>query len=799
MLFRSYTQNFYISLLYKLFSNEKLINNPKNKSLDIAPPENSFIFNGYNSKIVFQLNKFSLENSLLLFSFQLNDELIKNNSSDILPLIIFESNSPSMRIKIFIQRENNINKIIISQEKKNDKNPKLIGFDKIENILPNKNYYVGVKFKDKSVVLHVKSVDKKNLKYYEEEKEINNFKIHSAQMEIGCDIKNNKYFKGYIGSLIIINNIKVKHNVNPECVVSSILELKDYYKLFPYIVGRISVDFDLNNYFYFFDNKEENKIKVLISFFKKNLEDFGCSLYFTPEILNNYYPLLIEQQGTPLPSIPNIADSQNFNIIKEINVSITKLNCLSIEFQKNNGFDIFCLLYEYYYQLFTIMIENESEFNLDLKDTGLENVIIEIINNTLSILGNYSDYKIIINNLKSFKNLYKNLFETLKQINKKSNIIIQNISKILYELILGFKSESIDFQKQLLYVEANYLSYWNQIKAILFPFVEGLNDMLYAPDLFQNFENDGYINMLFILTRTFFLNYSEDKTPNKILPFKDTFFYKILGFVKILENLFTAEYRKNKNKSIDSFFNLFKSFFAAIIKEKNSFIYFRQLIPFCVINYENNLIITFNFLKFINEMLWQNYSLDNKEIEILLNYHDKLKEKTTENSDKKLIDEINSTITCILLKKYLFNLVNATNINTDLLIEEYIDSALVLTEVVTEIRKILEKLFKIGIDEFKTLNPSIKNNQNNAFNFTDFFWKIFIFIINILKSLLNKIENLPEKEEETEEGETQEDILNQSFQQIFDLLNYIKDLLLYEIPPYGTLKSPFALYLNIEL
>ena len=774
-----YTQNFYISLLYKLFSNEKLINNPKNKSLDIAPPENSFIFNGYNSKIVFQLNKFSLENSLLLFSFQLNDELIKNNSSDILPLIIFESNSPSMRIKIFIQRENNINKIIISQEKKSDKNPKLIGFDKIENILPNKNYYVGVKFKDKSVVLHVKSVDKKNLKYYEEEKEINNFKIHSAQMEIGCDIKNNKYFKGYIGSLIIINNIKVKHNVNPECVVSSILELKDYYKLFPYIVGRISVDFDLNNYFYFFDNKEENKIKVLISFFKKNLEDFGCSLYFTPEILNNYYPLLIEQQGTPLPSIPNIADSQNFNIIKEINVSITKLNCLSIEFQKNNGFDIFCLLYEYYYQLFTIMIENESEFNLDLKDTGLENVIIEIINNTLSILGNYSDYKIIINNLKSFKNLYKNLFETLKQINKKSNIIIQNISKILYEIILGFKSESIDFQKQLLYVEANYLSYWNQIKAILFPFVEGLNDMLYAPDLFQNFENDGYINMLFILTRTFFLNYSEDKTPNKILPFKDTFFYKILGFVKILENLFTAEYRKNKNKSIDSFFNLFKSFFAAIIKEKNSFIYFRQLIPFCVINYENNLIITFNFLKFINEMLWQNYSLDNKEIEILLNYHDKLKEKTTENSDKKLIDEINSTITCILLKKYLFNSLNDTNINSDLLIDEYINSALVLTEVVNEIRKILEKLFKIGIDEFKTINPSIKNNQNNAFNFMDFFWKIFIFIINILKSLLNKIENLPEKEEETEEGETQEDILNQSFQQIFDLLNYIKDLLLY--------------------
>ena len=774
-----YTQNFYISLLFRLFSNEKLIINPMNKSLDISPPENSFIFNGYNSKIVFQLNKFSLENSLFLFSFQVNEELIKNTLSNILPLIIFESNSPYMLFKIFIQMENNVNKFMIYQEKKNEKSPKLIHFDKIENILPNKNYYVGIRFKEKSIELHIKCVDKKNEKYYREEKEIYNFKIHSVQMEIGCNIKNNKYFKGYIGSLVIIKNIKLKQNVNPESIISSILDLKNYYKIFPYIVGKSSsVDFDLNNYFYFSNNKEENKVKSIISFVQANLEDFACSLYFTPEILNSYYSLLVQLKGAPLPSIPNIADSQNFNVTKEMNVSITKLNYVSIEFQKNNGFDIFCLIYEYYYQLFTLMIENEIEFNFDLKSTGLENVIIEIFNNTLSILGNYNDYKIIINNLKSFKNLYKNLFESLKQMNKKSNIIIQKISKVLYELIFGFKSESIDFKKYLQSIDVIYLPYWNKIKEIILPFEEGLNDMLYDPELYLNFENDGYINMLFILTRTFFLNYLEEKAHKKILPFKITFFYKILNFVQVLENLFTSEYGKNKNKTIDSFFNLLKSFFTSINNENNSFLYFRQLIPLSIINYENNLIITFNFLKLINEMLWQNYSLGNKEVEILLNYHNKLKEKITENSDKKLLDEINSTITCILFKMYFFNSLNVRNINIDLLIEQYIDSELVLTNVVTEIRKILEKLFKIGLDEFKAINPYNKNNQN--FNFMDFYWKIFIFIISILKSLLNKIENLPEKEEETEEGETQEDILNQSFQQIFDLLNYIKELLLYE-------------------
>jgi hypothetical protein len=105
-----YIQNFYIELLSKLFSNEvNSVNNMKNKTIEILPPENSFIFNGYSSKMVFQLNKFSLENSVLFFSFRLNDDLTKDNSSGNLPLIIFESNSPTnMTFKIFIKRENGV-------------------------------------------------------------------------------------------------------------------------------------------------------------------------------------------------------------------------------------------------------------------------------------------------------------------------------------------------------------------------------------------------------------------------------------------------------------------------------------------------------------------------------------------------------------------------------------------------------------------------------------------------------------------------------------------------------------------
>ena len=57
-----YKQNFYISLLYNMLKKEKLLNNKNSDSNNFSPPKNSFIYNGYNSKMTFKLNKFQLDN-----------------------------------------------------------------------------------------------------------------------------------------------------------------------------------------------------------------------------------------------------------------------------------------------------------------------------------------------------------------------------------------------------------------------------------------------------------------------------------------------------------------------------------------------------------------------------------------------------------------------------------------------------------------------------------------------------------------------------------------------------------------
>jgi hypothetical protein len=69
--------------------------------------------------MIFQLNILTLENNILLFSFQLSDELNDENSDSYIPLIIFQSISPNdHKIKIYIQKENNAYKLKLCHEKK---------------------------------------------------------------------------------------------------------------------------------------------------------------------------------------------------------------------------------------------------------------------------------------------------------------------------------------------------------------------------------------------------------------------------------------------------------------------------------------------------------------------------------------------------------------------------------------------------------------------------------------------------------------------------------------------------------
>ena len=193
-----YIQNFYIELLNQILYKQR------NDNSKIKSEENYFKFNGYNSKMTFDLKEFNLNNSFIFFSFYfLND----NNTLNIFPLINFESQSGRKIIfKLYIQKENNINKLMFYQGK-DEKKKKIRCLEKIGNIQLNSKYIISIRFTNKKLWIYLLKQDEKNEKYFEEN-EIIDVDINAPILKIGHDDKNNQYFKGYIGSFIILKELK---------------------------------------------------------------------------------------------------------------------------------------------------------------------------------------------------------------------------------------------------------------------------------------------------------------------------------------------------------------------------------------------------------------------------------------------------------------------------------------------------------------------------------------------------------------------------------------------------------------
>ena len=192
-----YIQNFYIELLQNLFSTEKNI--LKKNSIT---EENYFIFNGHNSKMSFELKDFSLNNSFIFFSFQLSKDVL-NASSKIFPLINFQSQADKENIiKLYIQKDDNIYKLYLYQEK-GEKKKKIEYLDKLGNIQVKNNYLILIKFSNKKIGIYLIILQEKEERYFEE-KEIFETDKNVQILKIGYDDKNNEYFKGHIGSFIMM-------------------------------------------------------------------------------------------------------------------------------------------------------------------------------------------------------------------------------------------------------------------------------------------------------------------------------------------------------------------------------------------------------------------------------------------------------------------------------------------------------------------------------------------------------------------------------------------------------------------
>ena len=759
-----YIQNFYIELLEKIFSIEK------NSISNIITEENYFKFNGNNSKIALELDEFSLNNSFILFSFQLSKD-VTNASSKIFPLIYFQSQLEKENIfKLYIKMENDSYKLYIYQEK--DKKNKKKCFDKMGNIQINTNYSIVMTFLNKKLGIYINNLNEKNKDFYEES-EIYNVEFNIPILKIGYDIENNEYFKGYIGTFIIMKNLEVKKNSNNN-FIKNILNLKQLYKFIPLLFSKSTIyNFDEKIFFPSIDDEKE--INNIFNFLINDIDNFSCELYLEPEIFGFYHSLFMKNKNNEDYIFPELKDKtlgKKFKIIN-LNVSIIRKSNIYIEFLRNNGFYYFILVYEYYYNLFKLIESDKNEFDLFLREPNLNKIIIKTINLTLSILHkNYIFFKYIVSYKKQYKTLFRNLYELLKC---KSIQIIYGVSNELFQLIFAFKNE-VNLFRHNLKKNFKYIDLRNSEEALT-NFVDGLMDIICDSEIYLNNHDDNSLNMLF-QSLIIIISYYKNKNDIYIdYPLEERLFFKILNFTKVLEIYFTNDY-KMKNKTVKTFFDLIKIYLDVNEDKKIKQNCFRKLFLFIIKNFENNLIVVMNFLNFIYEMLFENFYLEFEEIGSLLKFYSNNKLDSCDNNNSELFDEINIIIFNILSKLSFID-------NSKTIFENLISN--------------LDYLFN-SENRYSNVISQIKNNfiyffvnNDGKANHMEIFTNIFRFVLELFKLIIKK--------NEAKINEEKDEIIynsfgNEKFDKLINLLNNIIEILKVDLKIKRTNKNCLYCLIN---
>jgi hypothetical protein len=252
------------------------------------------------------------------------------------------------------------------------------------------------------------------------------------------------------------------------------------------------------------------------------------------------------------------------------------------------------------------------------------------------------------------------------------------------------------------------------------------------------------MNLLFVLMSSFLNKIVRKREKNVICPFKNEFFWKIINFTQILEKSFTINYQK-KIEVISSFFQLLDIYFYSIKDDKIFFTYLKELLQFSFGKYQNNLIVTYNFLCFIQDMIWNNYTFDEEFIKLLIKYSKIYQKKDIKNIKEK--EEINikgellSVISCILFD--IFLLYNNSPVMENEIIKEiknYKDNEFIMENVIDE----LKKFIKITIEDTNENKKNIlvfEKDTNNDEYYMKLYGKIFDFIIFLFQNILINNEN----------------------------------------------------------
>ena len=262
----------------------------------------NFNFNGLDSRISFKLNK-GVVNTTIIFSFCLAVE-IKDlaNDKNIYPLFTIYDDSKNINvIKLYIKQKFKRNKYVLYISNQSKSKPLLIEeFPALEN---NKEYYIALSLEEKSAVIYSDKISK-------EIKSTNISKKEDYVIQFGYDKISQEYFKGFLGSFIIIKNSRNSKKYNK--IIPKILNLKEKY---PYIIyflcNNTNYKYDYFQNFVDLQNSAKNQLDLKINSILNDINEFKikieCLLYLTPSVIE-FYSELKESSFDKynLPLVPNI-------------------------------------------------------------------------------------------------------------------------------------------------------------------------------------------------------------------------------------------------------------------------------------------------------------------------------------------------------------------------------------------------------------------------------------------------------------------------------------------------------------
>ena len=794
-----YIQKFQSDLLQKIFNQE-------NRALD-HPNFSSFLFNGNSSKMSFKMGKKSFLDNMIIFSFKLKSNYRDRNLfNERQTLFCFYNYCKQLKFKLLLKKinfnsnndknsKNIYNKINnISNKNKNNNNLFLlniiingqkdeIALNELDIIEPNLIYYICIFLSNSNIKLYLIS-SKATSKLLKSSQELKvNLKEDNIILNIGYDSLINKtdYYSGYIGNFYIIK-CNYKNKTDYENIIEIILQLKDYYR---YII------------FYLKDNTLENKTEYNLDyllFYKnkndawnilRNLEKIKNNQKLTYENILSIYPELFKflhinekeiLNNYQIPKISGICEKQTKYLFNEINITYVKYDLSKDIFVMRNGFNYFCLQFEYFFQFANYYLffinksqQQEEKENDDIATFYKENIDICIksikhsINNALIILSKY----IVDLNIINFSAVLKQIFTTLLAAMKALN----NISCIIDPIFHQISGLSLIVSEQLKETFNIYQNdkYTNDDINFLISFRDSLIDFLFTNEFYLNAPPQ-YIESLF----QNLMSTIEGNSVKDITVTNPNIFLKILNLTPLLVdsfsffdlNTYRSETRnsRGKNALIYSYLKIIKGLIIRRRKCSNDDLFFKQIFNFALRDCRHNLYIIYAFLSVIYDLLIDEFSLDEFKLEELMDYYDEIKylEIKTDSINEKNLEKLRHNLCSIII---LILMVNILENNRKLHLNRFFNDIKEIkfdeNFIISIIKKIME-IFSKSIDPKKIpLNKNMNNDLNNKnngqqgkknsssnntnitfenFSYMNFYEDLFEFILILLKKIINKDE-----------------------------------------------------------